>query len=510
MTTTTNARRMLALLLAGLLAAGTLVSCGNADKKTDSTTPVAENSETTTETEVETEPDPFAGTDFGGQSLRINSSNDLTDATNAHRFIAGSGEMTGEIVNDAVFKRNEDAQTLLNMKLEITPSEWTYSNANTQIEKLVLAGESQFDIVANDMMCLAKLTPKAYFHSVKDTGILDFEKSYWYGDAIRDLEFVPGAMYMLLGDYFTDSLASAHVLYYNKQLIADHTGDAMYVQNIVLDGKWTVDEMISLTKELTVDTNGDGTLAEGDQFGYTVIGSWGPMIPALMGFDVQFIDKTGGNVQYCFNNERSVKILEKLNALYWGEGTLPKTKQGDAADLRLKFANAETVFVGYLRLCDLEEMRDIEFGVGLAPYPKLDMDQAEYVSSLHDTSEVGAVLMTTPTNQLPFVYTCLEVLARETSKTVIPAYYEEALKVKYVGGTEDAAMIDLIHDSITSPFAVAYNGVLGDFLLAKCFLTPLGGKKTDFASAYAKNEPAGQKTLDRVLGEFAESLAQTK
>lgn len=501
-------RRMLALLLAGLLTAGALTACGSTEDKPETNIPNAENGETVQETVPETEPDPFADTDFGGQSLRINSSNDFTDSTNAHRFIAGSGEMNGEIVNDAVYKRNEDVQELLNITLEITPSEWTYSNANTQIEKIVLAGDSQFDIVVNDIMCLAKLTPKAYFHSVKDTGILDFDKSYWYGDAIRDLEFVPGAMYMLLGDYFTDSLASAHVLYYNKSLIADHMGDAAYVQNIILDGKWTVDEMITLTEELTVDTNGDGTLAEGDQFGYTVIGPWGPMIPVLMGFDVQFIDNADGTVKYCFNNERSVKILEKLNALYWGNGTLPKTKKGDADDLRQKFANAETVFVGYLRLCDLEEMRDIEFGVGLAPYPKLDLEQDGYVSSLHDTSEVGAVLVTTPEEQLPFVFTCLEVLGRETSKTVIPAYYEDALKVKYVGGAEDAAMIDLIHDSITSPFAVAYNGVLGDFLLAKCFLTPLGAKQTDFASAYAKNEAAGQKTLDKVLTEFEESLAK--
>lgn len=50
--------------------------------------------------------------------------------------------------------------------------------------------------------------------------------------------------------------------------------------------------------------------------------------------------------------------------------------------------------------------------------------------------------------------------------------------------------------------------MLGDFLLAKCFLTPLGAKQTDFTSAYAKNEAAGQKTLDNVLTEFEESLAK--
>ena len=144
--------RTLALLLAGLLTAGMLVSCGSTEDKPETNIPNAENEETAGETVPETEPDPFADTDFGGQSLRINSSNDFTDATNAHRFIAGSGEMNGEIVNDAVYKRNETVQELLNVTLEITPSEWMYSNANTQIEKIVLAGDSQFDIVANDIM----------------------------------------------------------------------------------------------------------------------------------------------------------------------------------------------------------------------------------------------------------------------------------------------------------------------------------------------------------------------
>ena len=101
---------MLALLLAGLLTAGALTACGSTENKPETNIPNAENGETVQETEPETEPDPFEGTDFGGKSLRINSSNDSYDSTNAHRLIAGSGEMNGEIVNDAVYKRNEDVQ----------------------------------------------------------------------------------------------------------------------------------------------------------------------------------------------------------------------------------------------------------------------------------------------------------------------------------------------------------------------------------------------------------------
>ena len=496
----TSVKRILICLLAAIALFS--CGCGRTPAKSFDTESAGD-----TESEVGYA-DPFAGTDYGGKSLRLSSSNDATDATNAHRFIAGAGEMKGEIVNDAVYTRNETVQELLNIKLDITPSEWTYSNATAEVEKLVLAGDGLFDVVINDLQSLAELSASGYFHPVLQTGILDFDQTYWYRDAIENLIVVPGAAYLLIGDYFMDSIASVHVLYYNKQTIEDHTGSADTVQSMVLDGAWTVDEMIRLKTEMAVDLNGDGKMEEGDRFGYTVIGSWGPMIPVLMGFDVQFIENEGGTIRYCFNNERSVKILEKMNELYWTDGTLQDTAAHSPEDLRLKFTNGETVFVGYLRLSDLENLREVEFPMGIVPYPKLDAAQSHYVSSLHLTTEVGALPVTVPTGDLPFVFTCLEVLCRETSKTVMPTYYEEALKVKYVGGAEDAAMIDLIHDTVTSSFGLAYNRSLSKFLLQSGYLEPLSKKQTDFASAYAKSESAGIAALEKLIASFREHIPQ--
>ncbi len=498
--------RLTALFLALTMVVPMLASCGESSvAETTTETSGGETVAAVTETEYV---DPFAGTDFGGKELRVSSSIDESDSTNAHRLIAGSGELNGEIVNDAVYQRNQTVEELLNVKLNFIPSEWTYSNGNTEIEKLVLSGDCGFEVVINDLINLGRIAHKGYFHTVSDNEIMDFSQKYWFGDAIDDLEVVEGGAYMMLGDVFADSLASAHVLFYNKDVINDNYGSIDYVQDIVMEGDWTVDEMIRITSEVVVDLNGDGALTEGDRMGYAVIGAWGPMIPVLMGFDVQFVEKNGNKYQYCFNNERSVKILEKLNELYWKETTLPDIADHTAAGLRNAFADQSTIFVGYLRLCDLEQMRDIEFLVGLSPYPKLDEQQADYVSSLHDTSEVGAIVVTTPVDQLDFVSTCLEVMAREASKTIIPAYYEEALKIKYVNGTDDAAIIDLIHDSITSPFALAYNNILGGMLLANCFLTPLSGKKTDFASGYASAESAGQKALDDLVASFESIVNQ--
>lgn len=494
-------KRMFALLLAAALLSFSLAACGETEVVETQNT-----ADTTVITETE-EADPFADVDFGGQTLRISSSIDEEDSTNAHRLIAGSGELNGEVVNDAVYHRNMTVQELLNVELEFLPSEWTWSNGHTEIEKLVLSGDAGFEVVINDLINLGRIAHKGYFHSVSNNRIMDFSKSYWYGEAIADLEIVPGGAYMMLGDVFADCLASAHVLYYNKDIINNNYASPDYVQDIILDGSWTVDEMIRITEETAVDLDGDGAITEagGDLAGYSVIGAWGPMIPVLMGFDVQFMDRTDdGKLTYCFNNERSVTILEKLNELYWASWNFQNLTDSSAAGLLKLYADQKTVFMGYLRLGDLEKMRDIEFQVGLACYPKLNTDQKNYVSSLHDTSEVGAIMVTAPVDQMDFISTVLEVMAREAGHTIIPAYYEEALKIKYVNGTGDAAMIDLIHDTITSPFALAYNNILGDMLLAKCFLTPLGSKKTDFASGYASAEKAALADLDELVEAFTE------
>ena len=92
----------------------------------------------------------FDGYDYEGRAFRIQSSADATDATNANEFIEGSGSLNGEIVNDAVFERNAEVEELLNIKLEFTESDYTYSNAESSIRTFVMAGDDLYDLIIND------------------------------------------------------------------------------------------------------------------------------------------------------------------------------------------------------------------------------------------------------------------------------------------------------------------------------------------------------------------------
>ena len=500
-------KKTLALVLALLMLVPTFASCSeqtSGEDTADTTTPTA-GTEDAAPAETE-EPDPFEDIDFGGRDFRILTSIYESDSTNSDKFIRGLGETNGEIVNDAVYARNLMVSELLGINLVFTESDYGFGDVSTNLKNLALAGADEYDIISNDIYQLAILASDGYLRNVYNSTVLDLTKEYWYGDAMRDLQFIEGGMYLLVGDYFTDSLASAHALFANESIINDNFGSTEYINEMVFDGKWTIDNMVTICEAVARDTNGDGQMTEGDLFGYTCIGTWGSAIPALIGTGVQFVERTEEGISYCYNNERSVKVLEQLNKMYWNNGTLTSIADFTDAGLRQVFANGQTVIMGYNRIGDLENLRDIEFGVGIIPYPKLDETQENYVTSLHDSTEVGAILTTLPPSSDEFVHTCLEVFARETHKQVIPQWYENALKVKYVDGQDDAKMIDLIHDTITSPFAVTYNTLLGNYMLATAFLTPLGSKQTDFASNYKKIEKGANKMLTRVYESFANNI----
>lgn len=474
----------------------------------DTVTPVEESVPEETETE---EPDRFDGVDFNGRTFRISTSVDTYDATNGDQFIRGSGETNGESVNDAVYERNQKVSDKLGVALEFTETNYNYGDAQTQIKNLILSGVDAYDIIVNDLRALAGLSVEGNLHTVANTDILDLSQSWWYEDAMRDLEIVDGGLYCLIGDYFTDSLASCHTLYVNESMLADvNEGDGEYINNLVFDGSWTYDAMMEVMALAMEDSDGSGAMNEGDRFGFTCIGTWGSAIPFLIGTGIEFISTENGTIEYAFNNERSVQILEKMNELFWNDATITNISNWSAEGLRVNFANSKTLIMGYNRLGDLANLRDIDFSVGIVPYPKLDVEQENYVTSMHDITEIGAIPVTVPVADLDFVFTCLEVLSMETAKTVIPEYYENGLKLKYVEGQEDSKMIDLIHDSIGSPFAVAFNTTLGDFMLGVCFCTPLGNGSTDFASAYKKNQKKSVKDLKKLMENATAAVENAK
>ena len=173
-------------------------------------------------------------------------------------------EETGNIIDDAIFKRNETVKQLLNV--EITAFETASSTANTEAMSSILAGDDQYDLIFTHSRSAFQYAVQNTLINYNDVDTLHLDKPWWFHDIVDSCN-VNGHLYVLDGDIQTSGLGSAMCLFFNKTLF-DELGFE-YPYEMVQDGTWTFDEFKKLVKKGTKDLNGDGVITpESDRYGF--------------------------------------------------------------------------------------------------------------------------------------------------------------------------------------------------------------------------------------------------
>ncbi len=487
-----------ALVLASMLTSGALLSCGDdAGTATDTgaSTGTAAVGETTGT------PDPFDSFDFGGEQIRFwVNENDNYGTGCSNYLLIDKPETAGDIVNDAVIARNTYVEELLNVDLVFTDCAYTYGEIMEPLANMISAGDDAYDVVVHDLSRMVMLSVEGYFANIRNGAHYDFTQDYWYNDIMLDLSFnSDSTAFILAGDFFLDILRSTPALYVNKDLFNTLYESADVLYEHVLNKKWTIDLFLSYIKDTYQDLNGDNKAGHEDRYGYSTIGMYGSAYQWINGGDLTFIKYDSDGVpSLAINNERSVKMLEKLNEIFYDPSSHDYADSLEANTAA--FVSGNVLFAGYQRVSSFEIFRDMNANIGILPYPMLDETQTDYVTALSDIATLG-VIPTTCTKQ-DTVSAVLEVLCRETQKTVLPAYYEDALKVKYARDDTSSLMLDIIRGSLKDGFHLAYNKLFDYFLCGETFTDPLAKGNTTFASTYEKNEKKAQLKLEELWDAF--------
>lgn len=509
-------KKQLSLVLVLLVLLPMIASCAESKENAEETaaptnTPSAET--VTEEAAEEEDPyyegyvDPFVGVDFDGDTFTIyNSINDAsTSLPTSNYLIEGPEELTGDLAPDAAFQRNLDVMERLNIELAYENVNYTYDVVASNIRQLLQSGDAAYDLIINDIYGLAPITPEGLFHNAYDGKNFNFDAPWWYDEFMSDISLNSNLRFMLAGDYFIDMLRCTHCLVMNKDMYTDMYGDPEDVYAMVLNHEWTLDNFKMLAENCYLDLNGNGVHDNADQYGHVAFEYWGPMIPWLISADPGFITRTEeGYPELAVNNERSILLTEKLNSILNNNAT--GIALGGEADTIKIFTEGRSLFVGYQRLGSLEtaSFRDAEQEIAVLPYPLLDELQDDYVSSTHDTAELGFIPVSVSYERLDFISTVIEVLCRETYTQVLPEYYESSLKIKYTRDNTSAQMIDIIHDNHGNGFALAFSNGLSGILLNTTFNAAISANSTDFASKYKTLEKAANKLLDKMIDKCME------
>ncbi len=455
-------RKLLSLLLCGAMLAGTvtlLASC--ADKEPAKTTAGNLGDINPEDRFIE----KLKGVNFANEGL---AEEDLTVSV---AYVEGSNgaftqrslqadELSDNAVDIETLKRDQRMKEQLGLELYIElVGNGGIMDMEGAVGTALTAGDSDFDILAGYQYFGIGMAAKGWLLDLADmtdfdADYIDLEAKYW-GKSFNDNMSYKGAYYWITGDLALRYVGGMYCTFVNSAIYTTKLSSEESIYNIVKKGEWTIDKMTEMARQCYED---NGTTAgepdEEDTFGF----GYEPtdMIDGIaIGCGVQFTykDPATGDVSITINNKRAYTISNKISTLANDKSFAYKYPDGDSANVMQAFANGTVAFtVNKLFQAEvyLEEFEDFY----IVPAPKLDTDQTNYVTGVHDGCTIfGITHCSTKVRQAA---AALEFLCAYSSKDVLPTYYDGAMKNQYTRDPEAAAMIDLIHDNVTTDFAVAW------------------------------------------------------
>lgn len=482
-----KAKRVSALILAVIMSASAFVSC--AESKDEEKT--AGTDDLTVVTEAETkEPNPldnvqtqdFEGVDFVflTQSSGINGTGRFTQEI----YVEAED---GEIINDAVFKRNTAVNEKLNVNVKAVP----VANPSADARRAITSDDGAYDVVnIEHKATAATFTSEGLTRNWYDIPVIDMPQPWWNQNAQRNLT-IKGKLYMMSGAMLISEIDDTLAMVYDKKLADDNNLGSIY--DLVFEGDWTLDTFGEQVLAVYNDINGDGKMKpEDDLFGYA-------QDPASMTYNWVFscdlLNETvdeDGEIDFNVNTEKIQDTLVKLSDIIGSDGVY----QGLDLYAGLNYFKEDRIYVYAIILRNIELLRDMNSDFGIIPYPKYDDKQENYYNHVGAASPIMVIPITDCDND-ELLGSVLEVMAITSYQIVKPAYFDVALKEKYARDEETQHALDIILASRT--YNLTY---LGGYGLVNIIAPLIHSGKTEFASAWAKQEKSCIRQYTKFIDKF--------
>ena len=493
-------KKLLSLILAGLMLAGSMLSCSDSEsgKKTE-TQPTQGGSQAAEETEY-TYLDEIPDTaKFGGQKIRYVAAR---DTSSIYVDLEDEEGQITDIVQEAVWRRNNIVQERLDVEIEFI-EELHRDSFNKTVMNSINASSDDYDVFVGHQRFQVELASQGVMKNLSSMENLDFEKPYWAGDYIENLSY-KGISYWITGDMLNGFIGDAWVMFVNSTVWnMNHSDKDIY--SIVNDGQWTVDKLNELTQEVYVDNNGNGKAEAEDRFGLFLE----PSIRAtamMLSSDVFFSDKDAEGVPYLIiQNEHTFNAFEKMHALMYNNPNVLNKEDDNIDDVSMFVSDNLLFFIDTLNTLQSDDLRDMESDYKVIPLPKYDEEQENYITTHYDGIPVIGIPITVSFDNLDAITATLEVTSSVAHEISLPAYYDGAMKNKYSRDPEQAAMVDLIHDTITGDFCHIYGDVVGKYCSLYGFWSA-NIMRESISSMLQKNAKLWEKDLETLLEAFEEHI----
>ena len=293
---------------------------------------------------------------------------------------AYTDETTGEILNDAIYERNEKVSDALNVKMA-TYSLTSYASAGTEIRDALLGGETSIDLCLENGSSLPTLLSSGLLQDLYNFDRVDFTHSWWDQTSVEEFTIM-GTLFAVTGDISLGISLSPITYFFNKQMVEDLNLEDLYT--LVREGRWTSDKAIGMAEAAASDVNGNGTVdVEEDHFGMALEGL--SMIYAAYASGVSLTDKDEDGVPFIdVSEEQATAVLDKYAGFFNTPNvTMFADKIGGYSnvfrELFLPSLMENRLLFFSNQLLVAMNLREMDSDFGILPHPKLNEAQSDYL-----------------------------------------------------------------------------------------------------------------------------------
>lgn len=375
-------------------------------------------------------------------------------------------ELDGELVNDTLYNNRIAVETRLNADIEIILMAGHYVEARepymNAIKNAVSAGDDLYDWVDLMIGNSSVMMQNGIFTDIAGNEHIDLDKPYYLRDMINNVA-INNRLYFISGDASLGYLKCLFCIYYNTTLAENFHIENLY--EVVDNGQWTVDRLSQTARITCADVDGNGKYDEQDILGFVFHDTNHPKGFITSCGTFMFEKDSEGVWRYIFGSERDADLCDALYRLknetdgVFYCNTTDAVKGEGYDELTAKFVAGEILLITS-EMDDINSrFRSIEDKYGILPYPKYNEEQEQYYNCSRNTQ--NAFSMPVTCSDTAAAGAVLEALAGANHNSLIPAYFETAMKVKYAMDSDSARMYDLIRDNALLTFWYTYNNAVG-------------------------------------------------
>ena len=390
--------------------------------------------------------------------------------SNPHIYflMADEDENDGSPMSEAVFNRQERVNRYLGVELVLLRP--TDNTSHTTYMKHVESAIKNMDgylefLLTHVNSGVANLISDNYLVDLSEFEGIDLEAEYWNQEFMDDLE-INGKYFLGFSDF---NILYTYVIAFNKDLLdlyESHIEKSIY--DTVSDREWTLDEMIRLSNLVFIDQTGNGKTKD-DTFGISGT-CWVPFCGFLTSSDISMMEQEQSGayvvaINNKLNSNKADTLISKLKTLASSNYAF---FDYDTMALSVPITSGRTL----MQICStyhLPRYLDYNIDFGVLPYPMFDLDQASVgYKSLQWGGYIGVVSY--QKNPIKVAET-LEMLAFY-SKNVKITFYQKLLGKQVADMPDDAAMLDIIWDSVSTDVGQTFAGAGTSSTSGICYTVP--------------------------------------